>query len=193
MRGDVDRAIELFRSCLATFRELGDRRGSADALFGLAVMSRLRGDLAIAESSAAEALVVHQDLGDVFGFTGDMYVLGRVAAETGDLDTARRRFLETLDNMAMIQERTGIALILDNLANLANLGDRPIDAMRLAGAADAVKEFVGGEAPPELIHLPDPRVQAWALLSDEEIDAAHAEGRAMSLEEALAYARREPR
>jgi tetratricopeptide (TPR) repeat protein len=193
MRGDVDRAIELFRSCLATFRELGDRRGSADALFGLAVMSRLRGDLAIADSSAAEALVVHQDLGDVFGFTGDMYVLGRVAAETGDLDTARRRFLETLDNMAMIQERTGIALILDNLANLANLGDRPIDAMRLAGAADAVKEFVGGEAPPELIHLPDPRVQAWALLSDEEIDAAHAEGRAMSLEEALAYARREPR
>ena len=192
MRGDVERAIELFRSSLATFQELGERRGTADALFGLAVMSRLQGDLATAASSAEQALVLHRDLGDMFGLTGELYVLGRVAAETGDLDTARRHYLETLDNMELIQERTGIALILDNLANLANLGGRPQDAMRLAGASESLKEFVGGEAPPELIHLPDPRALARALLSEDEIEVAHAEGRAMSLEEALAYARREP-
>ena len=100
----------------------------------------------------------------MFGFTGELYVLGRVAAETGDLETARRNYVETLANMELIGERTGIALILDNLANLANLGGRPRGAMRLAGAAEGMKELVGGEAPPELIHLPDPRAQARKLL-----------------------------
>ena len=128
----------------------------------------------------------------MFGFTGELYVLGRVAAETGDLDTARRNYLETLQNMELIRERTGIALILDNLANLANLAGRPHDAMRLAGAADALKELVGGEAPPELIYLPDPRAPARRSLSEEEIEMAWAEGRAMSMEEAIAYARKAP-
>jgi hypothetical protein len=136
--------------------------------------------------------VLHQDIGDVFGLTGDLYVLGRVAAETGDPDTARSLYLQTLDNMELIRERTGIALILDNLANLANLGGLPHEAMRLAGAAEALKELVGGEAPPELIHLPDPRAQARELLSEDEIEVAWAEGRAMSLEQALSLARQEP-
>jgi tetratricopeptide (TPR) repeat protein len=192
IRGNVEKAIELFRSCLATFQELGNRRGVADALFGLAVMSRLQGDLNTARTSAEQALALHQDLGDVFGLTGELYVLGRVAAETGDLDTARRHYLQTLENMELIREQTGIALIFDNLANLANLGGRPHEAMRLAGAAEALKELVGGEAPPELIHLPDPRAQARPLLSEDEIEIAWAEGRAMSLEQALAYAREEP-
>jgi hypothetical protein len=56
MRGDLDRAIELYRSSLATFQDLGDRRGVADALFGIAVMSRLRGDLETARSSARATL-----------------------------------------------------------------------------------------------------------------------------------------
>jgi predicted ATPase/class 3 adenylate cyclase len=191
MRGAVERATELFRSSRATFEELGDQRGVADSLFGLAVMSRLRGDLATARASAEHGLALHQELGDLFGVTGDLYVLGRVAAETGDVDTARRHYLETLDYMERVGERTGIALILDNLANLAGVLHDARRAMRLAGASEAVKEAVGGEAPPELIHLPDPRERARRLLSEEEIQAALDEGRAMSLERALEYARSE--
>jgi hypothetical protein len=93
--------------------------------------------------------------------------------------------------MELIHERTGIALIIDNLANLANIGGRPKVAMRLAGAAETIKEAVGGEAPPELIHLPDPRVLARQHLSEEEIEAARQEGRAMTEEQAVAYARQE--
>jgi tetratricopeptide (TPR) repeat protein len=153
------------------------------------VMSRLLGDLDTAQASAERALTLHSDRGDIFGLTGDLYVLGRVAAETGDLDTARRHYLQTLDNMELIRERTGIALILDNLANVANLGGRPREAMRLAGASDSLKELVGGEAPPELLHLPDPRVRAREHLSEHEIEAAWNEGRAMTMEQAVAYVR----
>jgi predicted ATPase/class 3 adenylate cyclase len=191
MRGGLDRAIELFRSSLATFQGMENRRGMADALFGLAVMSRLQGDLATAGRSAAEARTMHEDLGDYFGLTGDLYVLGRVAAETGESAKARELYIETLDFMETAGERTGVALILDNLANVANLTEDPLRAMRLAGAADALKEAVGGEAPPELIHLPDPRALARLALTEDEIRAAWEEGRAMSMGEAVAYARQD--
>jgi hypothetical protein len=192
MRGGVERAVELFRSSLATFESMGDRRGVADALFGLAVMSRLQGDLATSRKSAEEARTLHEDLGDLFGVTGDLYVLGRVAAETGESARARGFYLKTLGFMETFGERTGIALILDNLANLANLTGDPLRAMRMAGASEALKEAVGGEAPPELIHLPDPRDMARRTLTEDEIEAAWLEGRAMSLAEAVAYARTDP-
>jgi hypothetical protein len=86
-------------------------------------------------------------------------------------------------------ERTGLALSLDNLADLEITAGNVIRALRLAGASEAIKEGVGGQAPPELITLPDPRERARPLLSDREIQAAWEQGRRMSLEEAIAYAR----
>jgi hypothetical protein len=156
------------------------------------VMSRLQGDLATARASALEGLAIHRELGDVFGTAGNLYVLGRVAAETGDSDVGRRYFLETLDIMEAFGERTGIALTLDNLAHLANAQGKPLRAIRLAGAAEAIKEAVGGEAPPEIIHLPDPWERARQLTSEGEIQAAWREGRAMTLDQAVAYAREDP-
>ena len=46
-----------------------------------------------------------------------------------------------------------------------------------------------GQAPPDLIALSDPRERARPFISQQEIDAAWEQGRRMSLEQALAYAR----
>ena len=45
---------------------------------------------------------------------------------------------------------------------------------------------------PALLHLADPRQRANGILSDEAIEAAWEEGRAMTLEQAVAYARETP-
>jgi predicted ATPase/class 3 adenylate cyclase len=192
LRGNLQGAIEMLSASRVAFENLGERRRVADSLFGLGVMSRLQGDLATARASALEGLAIHRELGDVFGTAGNLYVLGRVAAETGDSDVGRRYFLETLDIMEAFGERTGIALTLDNLAHLANAQGKPLRAIRLAGAAEAIKEAVGGEAPPEIIHLPDPWERARQLTSEGEIQAAWREGRAMTLDQAVAYAREDP-
>lgn len=189
LRGNVERAIEMFRATRVTFEALGDRRGVADSLFGLSVMSRLQGDLATARASAEAGLSMYRELGDVFGMEGTLYLVGRVAAQSGDVERARRYFLQALDIVEAVGERTGIALILDNLAYLANARGEPIRAMRLAGASEAIKEAVGGEAPPELVHLPDPRERARQLTTEEQIEAAWNKGRAMTQEQAVAYAR----
>jgi tetratricopeptide (TPR) repeat protein len=189
VRGRLEEAIELLRSAQVLFEKIGVRRAVADSLFGLAVMYRLRGDLEIARETGEEALSIHREVGDLFGLIGSLYVVGRAAAQLGDLDTARARFMETLAIDEAFGERTGLALSLDNLADLEISEGNAVRAMRLAGASEAIKEGVGGQAPPDLITLPDPTDQARSLLSEEEIGAAWKEGRAMSLEEAIAYAR----
>jgi tetratricopeptide (TPR) repeat protein len=186
---EVPKASEKLQTSLAQFRELGDRRGEADALWVLALVARFEGDLQLARSRAEESLRLHRELGDRFGMTMALQMLGRVALEVDDLDTARTTFLETMAMHEHMGNRTGITIALDNLAAreiaLGNL-ER---AVRLGGASQAIKESAGGQAPPELIDHPDPRGLARGSLVEESIARAWEEGRGMSLEEAVAYAR----
>lgn len=185
----IAEAAELFRASGAIFEGIGDPRGVADTLFGLSGMLRKLGDLVGARAAAEEALRFHKDLGDIFGIHGDLYVLGRALGDAGDLDAARDLFLETLGMAEHIDSSTGLALSLDLLAVQDAHRGRPVRAMRLAGASAAIKDSIAGEAPPELLDLPDSRERARSLLTDEEIEAAWGEGRAMSVAEALTYAR----
>ncbi|HZB04296.1 MAG TPA: hypothetical protein VE737_08240 [Actinomycetota bacterium] len=66
------------------------------------------------------------------------------------------QFLMTLGEAEQMGDRTGMALSLDNLVFLENAKSQAERAMRLAGFSQALKEQVGGEAPPELLLLNDP-------------------------------------
>jgi non-specific serine/threonine protein kinase len=85
-----------------------------------------------------------------------------------------------------------MAIVLDNLAAKAGAEGHHLRALRLAGASSSIKEAAGGQAPPPLIDLSDPREAARETLGEEAVAAAWEEGRAMTIEQALAYAREEP-
>jgi tetratricopeptide (TPR) repeat protein len=182
-------AAEMFGASRAMCEEIGDSRGVGDSLFGLPGMSRKLGDLVAARAEAEEAWRLHQDLGDIFGVHGDRYVLGRAVTDAGDLDAARELLFETLGMAEHMGSSTGLALSLDLLAVQDADRRKPVKAMKLAGASAAIKDSIAGEAPPELLDLPDSRERARSLITDDETKAAWAEGRAMSVDEALAYAR----
>jgi hypothetical protein len=107
----------------------------------------------------------------------------------GDPDVAAASFFEALENEVDLGNRTGIGIVLDNLAAQASLRGDHLRGVRLDGASEAIKEAAGGHAPPPLVDLPDPRVAARAALGDAATTAAWDEGRAMPLERAIAYAR----
>ena len=90
-----------------------------------------------------------------------------------------------------MRDRTAIAIALDNFAELASLRGEHERGVRIGGASSALKEAVGGEAPPAMVHLPDPRELARGHLSDLEIQEVWEEGSRMSLDRALAYVREE--
>jgi hypothetical protein len=172
--------------------EIGDRRGVGDVLWALSLFHRLAGDPETAAREAEESLQLHRELGDRFGQLAALHMIGRAAFQKGDLDRARSCFLETLGEYATLGNRTGVAIALDNLAAQANLRGDPLHALRLGGASEVTKESAGGEAPPVLIDLPDPRELANLVLTEEQVRATVEEGRAMTLEQILAVAREEP-
>ena len=182
---------ELFLQSRAMFDELGNSRGVADSLWGLALLARLDGDHITARSQAEASVRLHRENGDALGLVDSLEELGRAAFGMEDLEVARSSFLQTLEILGPIGYRTAIAIALENLAAYENRRAEPERALRLAGASEALKESAGGQVPPEFVDLPDPREVAQARLSKERIASTWEEGRAMTLQEAVAYARSE--
>jgi hypothetical protein len=85
----------------------------------------------------------------------------------------------------------GVAIDLDRLGQVAIALGRPERAVVVAGAADRLRESVGGGLTVESgrWETEHPRDAARRFLTDTQIDRAWAQGRAMSLEDAVAYAR----
>jgi predicted ATPase/class 3 adenylate cyclase len=183
------RSRALFLQSRERFERLGNALGTADSLWAMAMLARLAGDHELARSQAEESVRLHRQLGDAFGLLDALGELGRAALELGDLETARSSFLETLDVLAPIGYRTAVAITLDSLAALENRLGHPVRALRLGGAAEALKESAGGQVPPEFADLPDPRGAARQALGEKRTASAWREGRAMSLDEAVSYAR----
>ena len=185
---DMPGALEHLARSQAHFEEVGDRQGVGECLWTLSLFSRLKGDPAASREYAYRSLEIHREIGDRFGQMDALHMLGRAAFDTGNLEEAQACFLETLSVYGSMRNRTGVAIALDNLAAQASVRGDLIRGIRLRGASDRFKELAGGMAPPVLIDLPDPRESAANVLSEDQIRAAWDEGRAMSFDQAIAYA-----
>jgi predicted ATPase/class 3 adenylate cyclase len=191
LEGDFEGMIALVHRCRALFEGLGNRRGVADCLWILGIAARLGGDLDQSRSLEEESIRIHREIGDRFGATVALYALGRTAMEQGDLVVAEACLREALANDASVGNRTGMGVILDNLADKARIEGDHLRALKLGGASEAMKDAAGAQAPPAFLDLPDLREEARQALGEAAIEAAWNEGRAMSIEHAVAYARQE--
>jgi predicted ATPase/class 3 adenylate cyclase len=190
---DLDRAKELYEESREMFEVLNDDRGIGSTSWGLAMVAVTGGALDEAQRLADEANEHFARAEDWFGQTLAKYVHYQVARLRGDLDLARRLVLEELAAFEAASDPVAIASFLDQVADVEISTGHAARALRLGGAAEALKEVGGGEVPPALLLRPgDPRELARQWLSNAEIESAWEEGRAMSLGEALAYARKEP-
>ena len=180
---------QLFEQSRKMFERLGDAVGVADTLWALAMMAGLAGDYVAARGLADESVRSHRELGDAFGLVDALSELGRATRELGEFETARSCFLEALQGLAPFGYRTAIAITLDNLAALENQLGHHVRALRLAGAAEALKEAAGGQVPPEFATSPTcARRPCGTPRGARRVSMG--EGRAMSLHEAIDYARK---
>jgi predicted ATPase len=132
------------------------------------------GDLAAAESHGLAALGGFDE--GAFNHATTLELLGEAARRAGDVERARERFADALRAFSSLNDGGGIADSLDGLARLAADGGDATRAGSLLGAAETLRETRGRR--PIRLDLPPPDVPA----------AARDEGRAMALEDALAYA-----
>ena len=121
-----------------------------------------------------------------------LHNLGLLALLRRDLDRAADLGAQSIVTAVDLLDRLGVTCDLDVLAAVAGeRGDIP-RAVRLWGAAEALRDAIGAPQPGDEAALLGPFVEAARTRLDETAwDAAWAEGVAMDQDEAVAYALRE--
>ena len=188
-QGDYASARSLFEECLAIFRELGDRLGIAGSLNNLGNVIKDQGDYAAARSLFEECLAICRESGIRQGIAFPLNHLGTLAFHQGDYASARSLYEESLSIRRELGDKWGIVYSLEAFARLNLQENRSEQAAALWGAAQRLRKEIGFPLPPDEQDEYDRAVAAAReALGEEAFAAAWEEGRAMTLEQAVAYA-----
>ena len=183
---NIPRAKELLEEALPLFRELADNGGVARTLWGLGNAFYFVKDYSAAKPFLEEAQALFRRLDDRFMLAWSTHTLGQVAVETGNHDMGRRLFSEAIQLFVEAKDVSGITLQLENLSVVARAEGDPVRATRLAAAAVA-QQTSTGTGLGGLLSQREGRTGREGLTATEAA-TAWAEGEALTLEEAIAYA-----
>lgn len=189
-RGDYGLARELGEECLALRRTLNDRWGIAYSLNNLGNVGLSQSDYAYARACFEEALVIQRQIGDRWAIANLLTDLGRVVRDQGDLPAARTLLRESLKHNRDLNDRVALAYVLEALAWLSALENQPTQALRLAGAAAALRQAIGSPLPAADQARLEQALQPARDQLGPEADPIFAAGYALPLETALAEAAR---
>jgi tetratricopeptide (TPR) repeat protein len=189
-QGDYDSARALYEESLAMHRNDGDLWYMSAPIRHLGHVARHQGDYAAARSLYEESTAILLQFGVPMVIAENLGWQGIVISFQGDYAAAHSLLLE--EKLGICRESghaSGIAHSLEGFAVLAAQQSQPERAARLWGAAEALREAIF-----------DPMCQferaeyernvatARAALGEEAFAAAWAEGRKMTMEEAVEYA-----
>jgi non-specific serine/threonine protein kinase len=189
LEGDFSRAEKLLDEALALHRARGDRISIAWTLAALCLVARRQGAYERAISLGEESLALYRGLRDTSGLAFALHNVGRVAHLQHDLTRARSAFEESVRLWRDIGSREQAVRSLEGLAAVITAEGRPDRAVHLLAATAALDEVLGrAHSPAEQDVYEQLLAAARTDLNEEEFASAYNEGRAMSFEQAVAYA-----
>ncbi len=183
--GDIARAAE---AAEAGWSRIGGLYGTASINSAyIAHVALGRGDLADARKWAEAAVPTTAG----WYRAAALNARARVALAAGEPEKAGHDAHDALACCAAVSAYACVADIFELLAHLAVEASTPREAARLFGAADGIRQRTGEVRFPMYQPAYDSSLQKLRnAMSDEDFEAAWAEGAALSTEEAIAYAQR---
>lgn len=142
LQGDYIRARSLYQQALSIFEELGDRTGVAWALNHQGDVAREQGNSEAAQMLYEQSLATFRELKDRWGIAGSLADLGNLAREQGDCRAADSRYRESIEVFHGLEHKRGIARLLECFACSAAAQSESARALRLAGAAAALRHSI---------------------------------------------------
>ena len=187
--GDYELAEARLSEALALSRELGDTRSIGFELAGLGEIALRRGETTRARQLVEESLALRRQLGNKWGVGVSLGMLGWVAIRDGDWNRAVTRLGESLEVRQEIGDKGGSAWCLERLAEVALAHSQAEKAARLYGAASALRDSINSVIDPvDRAEYEDSRASLRAALGEARFAEAWEAGRALPLEQAVAYA-----
>jgi hypothetical protein len=185
VQGDLTQAVACTEESLAMYRALDDQRGTARALRALGELALEQGAVQRASDAFVEGLRLARLVGDQGNIAWLLYHTGRLAFGQRDMADAVTRFVENAQLCDRLGYREGIALSLASLAAVAIERREPVQAARFLGAAEAQWEPSSWLQSTARADYHRTLHAVRTLLDDAAFAAAWAEGRKMTLEQAV--------
>jgi non-specific serine/threonine protein kinase len=195
-QGDLGAAAALLEQSLPTLAEVGHEVDYyvllTASLFWRAELALARGDHPRATALLEEALTLEEAQSDGWSQAHSLAALGHLAVLRGDYEQSRILRQKSLRLRLELRDRRGISDCLEGLAWTAAAQGQAERAARLLGAAEAAREVTGFALSPLHHWWAAERSRAVeatrASLGETGFAACWAEGQAMPLDEAAAYA-----
>jgi tetratricopeptide (TPR) repeat protein len=143
-QADYPEAEALARESVDCARATGNRRLLYSSLGNLAIALHRRGQWAAARELYEQALVGARELGTPSGIEYALFEIARAECDEGHHDLALKHFAEGITILHGLGNRPGVIGSLEGLAGVAAATAAPRRAARLWGAADALRQEMGG-------------------------------------------------
>ena len=185
---DMARGESLLNDALAIYERLGVEAGIAGVHFSLMNNAHHVGDDEGRRRHFEVADRIYRRLGDWFMVGWSLHLDGIGLIRIGDFDHARVELTEAIRLFADAGDMSGMALLLDDCADLALAEGAVERSVRLSGAAAGLQATSGADLGSVINKAEGRRLPDAASLDPETLARAWAEGQAMSIDEAVAYA-----
>jgi tetratricopeptide (TPR) repeat protein len=188
-QGDLAAANRRFEEALTISLALGDKPRMAAVYLSQGEVARVQGSYDSAARLYSQSLALLEALGDDRRRATALYNLGQVALHQDDCLRAVMLFQESIRTGQKIANRLMVAHGLAALAGAACVSEQPERAARLSGAAEALFNSIDAKMDlADRIEYEHSLESVRAKLDEKNFNKACAEGHAMSMEQAVAYA-----
>ena len=152
----------------------------------LARLAFFRGDMAEARRHADLMLDLHREMGDQRSVIGHQSDMAHVARQMGNYEEALTLYRETLPNWQKIGHRGAVAHQLECMAFIARAQEQGERAVKLIGAAEALRQLSSSpRTPQERIEYDRELAGLRAGMDENTFHLLWAEGQSMSMEQAI--------
>jgi tetratricopeptide (TPR) repeat protein len=189
---DDEQAIRMLEESSQLMRALADRRGLAWCLEKVGLVAFYRGEYARAHALFGESLDIFRQLGDRTGIASLLARLGRSALHQEQYANAQELVWESVQQFVQLGDKRNIIACLEVAAVLAAVRGHSVRAAQLWGATESVRATADMPvSPADRSHDASYLAAVHERLDNARFTAARAEGRALSLDQAIAVAREE--
>ena len=188
--GDPTASRQMLEEALQIYRDLGDVEGEGNILWAMGSFNFFANEMVEAESIYRQALALHRAGKNRTMEAWSLHMLALALVSQKRASEAKVAAREALAFFKEAGDVAGITLVLDDLSGVAIFDEDLPRAGRMWGAARHLQEITGADLAAfnetgfGSLGYPTAR----QVLSPEDLERYAAEGAAMSLDEAVAYA-----
>jgi predicted ATPase len=187
--GNVEQAQALYEEAAVRARSLVESWILSFALSNLGEVARIQGQYELAGKYYEECETLIRDTGDTGDLARFVHNLGYIAQHAGDFSRAESQFRKSLTIFQRLGNRRGMAECIAGLAGLkVRQGDIEWGAIALSAAESMLKATGGEWWPADRLEVEANQEIISSALGKAERTVAQKKGKAMTLEQALAFA-----